>query len=417
MRQQTNLVQRGTVFYFRKKVPPDLRDHYGCESLRKSLRQFTSLAEAKREAARLAAAYEVEFASLRGKRGTPPAPLTIDLIPSLVERYEAMQLAADDVRRGRGLSEDEFHDMQDALAAQLPELRSAYARGNVSLMADSIDDFLITANVDATGNPETARLLARELVKARIRVITVLESRNRGEPTDTPPSPLVDAIRLAFADGEPEQMEEAVSLAMRPENPVSVAVPRPRSSGNSPRLQDVVDYWKKTGNKSHRSTAAADTLVKEFTALHGDVPLQDIGKVHFVALRDAMLKRVTPATVQARFNLLKAAFTVCRQDDQLGIVQNPIEDVRIRNVDTGEKSRDAFTADQLQVLFDSEVFTRCSRPEGGKGEAAFWAGHRSSPCSPERASTRFCRCGLMGSIAGRAFRCSTSGTARSWGRT
>ncbi|WP_369820425.1 DUF6538 domain-containing protein [Rhizobacter sp. Root29] len=121
VRQQTNLVQRGKSFYFHKKVPQDLRDHYGCESLRKNLRQFSALAEAKREAARLAAAYEVEVTSLRGKRGTPPSPLTIDLIPSLVEKYEAMQLAGDDVWRGRGLSDDEFHGMQEALAVQLPE--------------------------------------------------------------------------------------------------------------------------------------------------------------------------------------------------------------------------------------------------------------------------------------------------------
>ncbi|KQU79886.1 hypothetical protein ASE08_23895 [Rhizobacter sp. Root16D2] len=282
----------------------------------------------------------------------------------------------------------------------------------MTLMADSIRDFLVTAHVDATGNPEAARLLARELLKARIRVITVLESRNRGEPTDTPPSPLADAIRLAFDDGEPEQMEEAVSLALRPSNPMSVVQPRQRG-GRSPRLQDVVDYWKQTGNKTHRSSAAADTLVKEFTSLHGDLPLEAIGKAHFVALRDAMLKRVKPATVQARFNLLKAAFTVCRQDDQLGIVQNPIEDVRIRNVDGGEKSRDAFTAEQLQLIFDSEVFTQGSRPDGGKGTSP--SGCPSSRYAPGLASMRFSRCAWTGSTHGKASPSSTSGTAPSLG--
>jgi integrase len=82
---------------------------------------------------------------------------------------------------------------------------------------------------------------------------------------------------------------------------------------------------------------------------------------------------VTPATVQTRFNLLKAAFTVCLEDDQLGINENPLQYVKIRNADAGEKERDAFTADQLQILFDSPVFTRGDRPIGGRGQTSFWA--------------------------------------------
>jgi integrase len=113
-------------------------------------------------------------------------------------------------------------------------------------------------------------------------------------------------------------------------------------------------------------------LVKEFIRLHGNLPLSDITKAHFVALRDDQLAKVKPATVQARFNLLKAAFTVCLQDDKHGIKENPLQYVKIRNADSGEKERDAFTGDQLQTLFDSPVFTKRQRPIGGRGDAAFW---------------------------------------------
>jgi hypothetical protein len=34
---QTNLIQRGSAYVFRKKVPVDLRNHYCKESIRKSL--------------------------------------------------------------------------------------------------------------------------------------------------------------------------------------------------------------------------------------------------------------------------------------------------------------------------------------------------------------------------------------------
>jgi hypothetical protein len=65
VRAQTNLVKRGSVYYFRKKVPQDLRDHYGRETIRKTLGTGTTQAEAKREAGRLADQYEAEFATCR----------------------------------------------------------------------------------------------------------------------------------------------------------------------------------------------------------------------------------------------------------------------------------------------------------------------------------------------------------------
>ena len=65
VRAQTNLVKRGSIYYFRKKIPLDLREHYGCESIRKSLREFPAAADAKREAGRLADLYEREFYKIR----------------------------------------------------------------------------------------------------------------------------------------------------------------------------------------------------------------------------------------------------------------------------------------------------------------------------------------------------------------
>lgn len=154
---------------------------------------------------------------------------------------------------------------------------------------------------------------------------------------------------------------------------VGPAAALPAAVQDGPRLSDVVDYWKGQGSKTDRSKAAADTIAREFVGLHGDLPVAAISKGHFVALRDAMLQRVTPATVQARFNLLRAAFRTCLEDDRHGVQSNPLESVRIRNAEPTERSRDVFSVAQLQALFDSAVFTEGARPAGGKQEAAFWA--------------------------------------------
>lgn len=77
--------------------------------------------------------------------------------------------------------------------------------------------------------------------------------------------------------------------------------------------------------------------------------------------------------MQARFNLLRAAYQVCLEDDQFGIRDNPTQYVKIRNVESEGKTRDAFTVDQLQTLFDAPVFTAGDRPVGGRGDTSFWA--------------------------------------------
>jgi integrase len=370
VRMQTNLVKRGSAFYFRKKIPQDLRDHYaGRESIRKSLKNCTTQADAKREAGRLADLYEAEFAAIRNGRGAPLVPLTLEMVPGLVSAFEASSLTADDVGRGRGYTEEDFNDRRQLIADQLATVRGAYARGDLSPIREAMLDLLALVRVDPGADREALHRLARGILEARIRVLQTITRRDEGEPVATPSVTNADEIRAAWESVEPE---EALSRALSVAAPADAA-PRPARRSSGSRLSDVVAYWKTTSEKTHRTTSHADTLVKEFTALHGDVPLKDITKAHFVTLRDKMLTRVKPATVQARFNLLRAAFTVCLEDDQLGIIANPLQYVKIRSVEPDEKSRDAFTAGQLQTLFNSQVFTEGERPVGGRADAAFWA--------------------------------------------
>ena len=71
--------------------------------------------------------------------------------------------------------------------------------------------------------------------------------------------------------------------------------------------------------------------------------------------------------------MLQAAFAVCLEDDQLGLKENPMLYVKIRKIEDEEIRCDAFTVDQIQVLFDSPAFTAGVRPVGGRGDRAFWA--------------------------------------------
>lgn len=349
---QTNLVKREGVWTFRKRIPQDLHQHYGAKLFRQSLGQFPSHLEAKREAVRRAAHYEDEFDTIRRRRlPAQTQPLTASMIPQLASALLGHVLTADEETRAAGLDEAAFARWQVETETAAMEVRRAYARGDSRPIDAALDDWLQGLGIDVSNSPNEFASLRREFLKARLKSLDAHLSRNRGDLIETPSAPTLASLKA----------------------PVSAPVQAPAIRSGGPRLVDVIEFWKGVSPKSHRTTGTADLLVKEFTLLHGDVALADITKAHFVALRDQQLARVKPSTVQARFNLLRAAFTVCLEDDQLGIKDNPLIHVKIRKVQDGEKERDAFTADQLQVLFDSAVFTVGDRPIGGRGEAAFWA--------------------------------------------
>lgn len=346
VRTQTNLVKRGSVWYFRKKVPADLRDHYGQESIRKSLGGFPALADARKEAAKLAAQYDAEFEAVRQSlRPAKATPLTQAMIPAISKALEGHILAADEEVRTQGMSEEDFAQWEAETAATVAEVSRAYARGDSSPIDAALEDWLYGLGIDAAPESAEFKALRREFLKARLKALQGKAARDRGDIIETPETTTVEDLREAIkAEGQGSAQA------------VTPSAPKVSSKGG-PRLSSVVNYWKGVGAKTERTMATADSVVKAFTDLHGDIPLMDITKAHFVALRDDLLARVKPATVQTRFNLLKAAFTVCLEDDQLGIRENPLQYVKIRNQEEGKEDRDAFTVDQLQALFDSPVLT------------------------------------------------------------
>lgn len=356
MKQQTHMVSRGAGYQFRMSVPAELLGHYGPKSgdIRKSLgKDFPA---AKAEAQRLAVHYGAEFDAARRALTAGPVPLTADLLPGLAAALEAHILKADEERRTQGLTEEQFATVEEETAAELARLRKAYARGDSSPAGPPLEDWLRALGIQADPGSEVFALLRRRFVEGLLRARQGIAKRNAGEVVAAP------------AASTPEELRAIVVESSGPAGPAARAL-RP---GKGPRLSEVVSYWKASGTKAPRSLQAIDTLVTEFTGMHGNLPLRQIDKAHFVALRDVMLKRVKPATVQARFNLLRAAFTVCIEDDQFGLSASPMGGVKVRGVDTGEKTRYGFSGEQLQAVFSSPVFTQGVRPVGGRGEAAYW---------------------------------------------
>lgn len=73
MRFQTNLVRRGTQFYYRGRVPADLKDHYGKTEIFLSLRGTADKQKADFALIQLKFQLFTEYAKLRGSDHSLPA--------------------------------------------------------------------------------------------------------------------------------------------------------------------------------------------------------------------------------------------------------------------------------------------------------------------------------------------------------
>lgn len=107
MQGQTNLFKRGSVYWFRKKVPVDLLEHY-TEAARTGDFRFSlrtrDRAAAKALAATKAAEYEREFAELRARRSNPISSLNDDQLRLLTRAWTSHLLEEDEAERIEGMN-------------------------------------------------------------------------------------------------------------------------------------------------------------------------------------------------------------------------------------------------------------------------------------------------------------------------
>lgn len=361
-----HLVKRkGSRFYhFHSRIPPELQGHYeGRKSIRISLKTDDA-DEALRQADKLAAQWKAEFIALQAMllAEPPPVPLAIAeaMLPKLAQALEeGLQRIERKPGKGGAQGPDDaaFGALIDRVEAVTQETAAADAQSLLPSIRESLADWMQNLHMGVTLDSALGRYLARKYLEARLKAVA--RSGHRGS---------------AAAIAEVDQLQ-ALLTELHPVDEAAL-------DSGSPRLAAVVDYWETTGPQKARTLGAAANLVKRFVALHGDIPLASITPEHFVALRDAMLTEVKPATITTKFNLLRGAFAACIDDRQFGIGANPMQHVKIR-ADTEGAGRVHFSVDQLQTIFDAPLFTaspwRVGAPEGankvagiGKSDTAFW---------------------------------------------
>jgi hypothetical protein len=231
VRSQTRLARRGAVYYFRAKIPVDLRFHFGrkrevMESLKTSNR---------REAEELVRVKSVEldqrFAELRQMRAAAPrTTITEAEIKRIVAKAAATRMQADEGARVDGMTEWDYERHLKWLEESENKTGEAVARGGVAALEAVTDDWLTGHGYELPKDSEGYRRFAYEFAKAQARVNQFLRARDRGEPVDTPPMPLE-------------------------------APPRGHDSGD---LSALCEYWKQQQKPRPKTIIEANSILRRF---------------------------------------------------------------------------------------------------------------------------------------------------------
>jgi integrase len=196
----TNVERRGSVYYFRRRVPLDLQAVIGRAVIKESLNERDPT-RARQKHAERAAWWEARFASLRRALSAESGPARTELSAAEIDRfateYRATLLEADEQIRLRGLGgrenglpDDQF-ERHGYMIERIEEFaRKDLARGRALSATNraAIDHFLEVRGVKLDSSTEAYRRLAVEFLTTVVEAAADMRRRQSGEVLRTPPS-------------------------------------------------------------------------------------------------------------------------------------------------------------------------------------------------------------------------------------
>lgn len=372
--KQTHLFRRGSVYYFRCRVPADLFDHYGKAEIKRSL--HTSSHKQALELVRLQALkQDQEFQEIRRQRDTQPITTTSALeIDRLTSLWLHDLMEEDEAERMRGVDDRGYRKAREALDVVDAGGRYDLARGDTSHLEFEIDDFLDAHGVVLDKGSEGYRKFSYAMLKAWVKATDMMRQRHAGEAVDTPPAP----------------------PSFLPASPVPAS-----ASDDNPRLSALFECWavEHEGKRAPGTIPEFRISINRFVEVNGDLPVRAIEKGHVRAFKDAMLRlpsrppsawrgltvpqiieraAETPAMpkLSARTindKMLGALNAVLNWAVREGYLEyNPAMGMKAVTRRLEEDRKQPFTLQELNLIFRFPIFTEGERPKAGAGEAAKW---------------------------------------------
>lgn len=132
----------------------------------------------------------------------------------------------------------------------------------------------------------------------------------------------------------------------------------------------LFDLW---ADSAIRRETTVDDYRKVFAAfaelVRGKEP-ESVSRVDVLGFRDFLTMRgQSPVTVSRKIGILKTLFGMARDYERLPA--NPADRIRVAHA-ARQKSRVAFSAEDLSRIFHSPIYTGDYRPASGGGDACYW---------------------------------------------
>lgn len=397
------LTRRGAVYWFRAKVPVDLRDDYAPKrEITYSLRTKNpreALEKVRIESVKL----DQEFNRLRRLKAAQPQD---SLSEAEIERLAAIYLnrllteddelrlegaadedlfernaqevatagaivgfSANEARRSRGMSDREFTKIDETVSILADGMKTALARGDTSPIEDEVDDLLEVNGLKLDQRSEGYRKLALAILRATVKANDMVGRRLQGDVVETPPAPA--PLRPLVQDNVGNDI------------PFSVLWERYRDERKLPE----------------KTASDFGAYVRRFIEIHGDLPVKQITKAHIRHFKDVMLKvptrldhKTRKLTVPQLLEKFDGRDDVPRlsartvNDKALGAISavlsygadngyrddNPASGVKVATGEVQADPRLPYDAKDLSLIFSFPVFTSGERPVAGGGEASKW---------------------------------------------
>ena len=343
MREQPGVVKRkgSANYYLRVRIPKELEGHYGKHEIWRSLQtpdRKEATAKGRLERVKL----DQEFEQAR-RTVTPTAIQELsDLqIDQLMLIYKAQILKGDEYIRETGR-------LRGGVASLYIKAMEAFGKKDAQRVAfgapegavPELDQFLAEHGVKLAPGTESYTKVAYAFAKVGRLVADAISQRNEGEVVETPKA---GVIALGSAVGQVKGVS----------------------------LESLMEYWKGQKKRPARTHQSAKQVVTEFQNLHPNLMAPDIQKGQVVDYKDWLLKNSgSPETALKKLALLRTILQTAVDNNKLP--SNPSDRVKVPMPKVRQKPRVPYELEDLKAIFKSEVFTSEVRPEGGKGEAAFW---------------------------------------------
>ena len=187
-----------TNYHYRRRIPLDLVAHYGGRKERAyslgTSDYRTACAKARLEAVRLDQEFEEHRAKLKTtahpkSKAEPRTSITELEMDRLALLLEHSMLKADEDMRQSGLDDFMYDRLDREHEERLAVFRRALARGDVSVAAEAVDDWLWGHGFDLDRDSDAFKTLGYRFLKTIVSATDRQAQRHLGEVVNTPPAP------------------------------------------------------------------------------------------------------------------------------------------------------------------------------------------------------------------------------------